>query len=323
MTFDVFTLGESMVRFTPPGYTRLEEAGQLEMRIGGTESNVAIALCRLGLRVAWASRLPRNPLGEFVVRRIRSFGVDVSQVCWAEGERMGLYFIEPGAPPRSSLVLYDRANSAASRMRPEDFDWSILDQARHLHLTGITPAVGDAARATVAHALREARARGRTVSFDVNYRARLWSPEAAAETLTPLLADLDLLVCTREDASIVFGVDGEPEAVARGLGERTAAPWIAVTLGGEGAFLWNRAPGAAAEFSRAEALPLYAVDRVGAGDAFDAGLLWGWLRGEPERGLQYGMVMAALKHTIPGDEFVSSLAEVEAVIRSGHRDIQR
>ncbi|MBM3459053.1 MAG: sugar kinase, partial [Armatimonadetes bacterium] len=101
MKLDVFTLGETMVRFTPPGYQRLEEAAALEMRIGGTESNVAIALARLGMSVAWASRMPRNPLGEFVVRRIRSFGVDVSRVCWAEGERLGLYFIEPGAVPRS------------------------------------------------------------------------------------------------------------------------------------------------------------------------------------------------------------------------------
>src|SRR3989440_11829914 len=166
---DVFTLGETMLRFTPKGYTRLEEASELEVRIGGTESNVAIALARLGLRAAWASRLPRNPLGELTARRILSFGVDVSHVRWVDGARMGLYFIEPGAPPRSSLVLYDRARSAASEMEPEDFDWGLLDHTRHLHLTGITPALSESAAATAARAIREARARGRSISFDVNY----------------------------------------------------------------------------------------------------------------------------------------------------------
>src|SRR5687767_5608018 len=157
--YDVFTFGETMIRYTPKGFTRLEEAAELEVRIGGSESNVAIALARLGLSVAWASRLPRNPLGELVARRIRSFGVDISQVCWVDGERMGLYFIEPGAAPRSGVILYDRAASAASAMIPDTFDSSVLDRTRHLHLTGITPALSDSARATVSRAIAEARAR--------------------------------------------------------------------------------------------------------------------------------------------------------------------
>src|SRR5579883_2435974 len=119
LDYDVFTLGETMVRFTPKGFIRLEEASELELRVGGTESNVAVALARLGLRVAWASKLPQNPLGELTARRIRSFGVDVSHVHWTPNARMGLYFIEPGAAPRTSLVLYDRANSAASTMAPD------------------------------------------------------------------------------------------------------------------------------------------------------------------------------------------------------------
>ncbi|HEU4753425.1 MAG TPA: sugar kinase [Armatimonadota bacterium] len=317
-SWDVFTLGETMIRFTPKGFTRLEEASELEMRIGGSESNVAIALARLGLSVAWASRLPRNPLGELTARRIRSFGVDVSQVSWAEGGRMGLYFIEPGAAPRTSLVLYDRAGSAASEMSPEDFDWSALDRARHVHLTGITPALSASARETTATAIREARGRGRTVSFDVNYRARLWSCGECRGALLPLVRDVDLLISTLADALQVFGLEGSPEAVAAGLGEITGAGLIALTLGAEGALLWDRA-----EYYRVEPHPVHAVDRVGAGDAFDAGLLWGFLQGEPRRGLRYGMAMAAIKHTIPGDEFISSLEEIEALLDAGHRDIQR
>jgi 2-dehydro-3-deoxygluconokinase len=316
--FDVFTLGETMIRFTPRGFTRLEEAAELEVRIGGSESNVAIALTRLGLRAAWASKLPMNPLGELVGRRIRSFGVDVSGVRWVEGGRMGLYFIEPGAAPRTSLVVYDRAHSAASTMAPDDFDWTVLDRARHVHLTGITPALSRGAGSTTARAMAEAKARGRTISFDVNYRARLWLPEAAREALLPLIRDVDLLICPLADALQVFGLDGAPEQVAHGLGELTGAPLISLTLGAQGALLWDRS-----EFHRAEAFPVQVVDRVGAGDAFDAGLLWGFLQGDAPRGLLCGMAMAAIKHTMPGDEFISSLDEVEALLEAGHRDIQR
>jgi 2-dehydro-3-deoxygluconokinase len=318
LAYDVLTLGETMVRFTPRGYGRLEECAEMEVRVGGSESNVAIALARLGLRTAWASKLPLSALGVLAARRIASFGVDVSNVRWVDDARMGLYFIEPAPPPRASTVLYDRAHSAASTMTPADFDWTMLDRARHLHVTGITPTLSGTALETVARAMEEAKRRGRTVSLDVNYRARLWPAELARETLAPLLADVDLLICPLGDALQVFGLDGTPEAVAEQMGGLTRAPLIALTLGGDGALLWDRA-----QHHRAAPFPVTAVDRVGAGDAFDAGLLWGFLQGDAPKGLVYGMAMAALKHTIPGDEFISSLAEVEALLDVGHRDIQR
>lgn len=309
-----------MVRFTPQSFERLEEAGELEMRVGGSESNVVVALSRLGLRTAWTSKLPLNALGSLVARRIASFGVDTSGVRWVENGRVGLYFIEPATAPRSSMVLYDRAHSAASTMTPDDFDWSQLDRCRHVHLSGITPALSATAGETTARCIREARTRGRTISFDVNYRARLWSADAARESLEPLIRDVDLLICPLADAASVFGVQGSPEQVARGMGERTNARFISLTLGGEGALLWDRQED---RCHRAAPFPVQAVDRVGAGDAFDAGLIWGFLRDDPFGGLVYGMAMAAIKHTIPGDEFVSSLAEVETLLEAGHRDIQR
>jgi 2-dehydro-3-deoxygluconokinase len=318
MSYDIFTLGETMVRFTPKGFTRLEESAELEMRIGGSESNVAVALSRMGVPTAWASKLPRNPLGQMVARRISSFGVDVSHVSWTDTGRVGLYFIEPGAAPRSSLVLYDRAHSAASTMAPDDFDWSALDEARHLHLTGITPSLSPTTADTVAVAIREARTRGKTVSFDVNYRARLWAAELARETLTPLIQGMDLLICPLADAQQVFCLSGSEEKIARDLAELSHASQVALTLGGGGAILWD-----GKDTHRAEAFLVQAIDRVGAGDAFDAGLLWGFLMGDTPKGLRYGMAMAAIKHTIPGDEFVSSREEVEALLTSGHRDIQR
>lgn len=316
--FDVFTLGETMVRFTPKGFTRLEEAAELELRVGGSESNVAVALARLGMKVSWASKLPNNALGHQVTRRLRSFGIDVSGVQWTDDGRMGLYFIEPGAAPRSSTVLYDRAHSSASLMTPGDFDWSIIDQAKHVHLTGITPALSASALETTQRCMAEARQRGRTISFDVNYRGRLWAVEPAREALLPLIRDVDLLICPLADASQVFGINGTPEETAQGMGKLSQAPLIALTLGAGGALLWDRQG-----FHRAEPFQVTAIDRVGAGDAFDAGLLWGYLRGNAAQGLAYGMAMAAIKHTMPGDEFISSLAEIETLLQSGHRDIQR
>jgi 2-dehydro-3-deoxygluconokinase len=316
--YDVVTLGETMVRLSPPAHTRLEEATTLECRTGGSESNVAVALARLGLRVAWLSRLPENALGSLIERRLKSLGVDTSHVLWAPGARVGVYFIEPGAAPRPTRVLYDRAGSAASEMIPEAVPWEVVRRARHLHLSGITPALSASCRAVTARAIQEAKAAGATVSLDVNYRARLWSPEEAAAALAELVSSVDLLISTAADLQLLFQLTGEPEAVARAARERFRAPAVVVTLGGAGCGVAD-----AEGFLHVPCYPAVEVDRVGAGDAFDAGLLFGYLRGELRAGLTYGMAMAALKHSIPGDEFIGSLAEVEELIDSGRRDIHR
>jgi 2-dehydro-3-deoxygluconokinase len=315
---DVWTLGETMLRFTPRGYTRLEDAGELEVRTGGSESNVAVALARLGCRAAWVSKLPRNPLGMLIARRLRGYGVDLEHVVWSEGGRAGLYFIEPGSPPRPGQVLYDRARSAASTLAPEEVDWSVLDRVRHVHLTGITPALGESCAATTARALAEARARGCSVSFDVNYRARLWGHAAARVALAPLVAGLDLLICTEVDARLVFQLSGGYQELLRGLAAMSQAKVVALTLGSNGAVLYD-----GGSYLQASAFELAVVDRVGAGDAFDAGLIWGFLQGDLQLGLNYGTAMAALKHSIPGDEFSGSRDEVEALLESCSQEIQR
>jgi 2-dehydro-3-deoxygluconokinase len=314
---EVLTLGETMVRLVPKGFTRLEEAQELECRTGGSESNVAVALARLGLRAAWISKLPANPLGVMIERRIRSFGVDTSGVLWEEDGRAGVYFIEPAAAPRRARVLYDRAHSSASRMRPEEIDWSILDSVRHVHLTGITPALSDSCRSTVARALVEAKARGCSTSFDVNYRARLWSADAACEALEPLLAHVDLLITPLADAQLLWGLPADGEIAAAALRERFGAKVVAVTLGAEGALCHDGQVRSAASF------PVREVDRVGAGDAFDAGLLFGFLQSDLDQGIAYGMAMAGLKHSIPGDEFVATREEVESLLAGASLEIHR
>jgi len=317
-SFDVFTFGETMIRFAPRGYERIEDCVSFDIKVGGTESNMAVAMTRIGMRVSWATKLPRHPLGMLALRHVRGFGVDTRHVCWSDTARMGIFFLEPAVTPRQARIIYDRAGSAASTMTPDDFDWALLDDVRHLHVTGITPSLSETCAATVERAIAEATHRGRTISFDVNYRSRLWSPEQAAATITPWLEGIDLLITTGEDARALWGVRGAPRDEARALRDRVGAMRVVVTLGGEGALLWD-----GDAFLEAAGLPLQAVDRVGAGDAFDAGLIWGFLQDDLPKGMRYGMAMAALKHTIPGDEMVASLDEVEAAMHLGERDIHR
>src|SRR5437763_319345 len=317
-THDVWTMGETMVRFTPRGYTRLEDAHELEVRTGGAESNIAVALARLGLRVAWVSKLPRGPLGSLIARRIRSHGVDVDHVVWTDHGRAGLYFIEPGAAPRPTRVIYDRAASAASTLEPSDLDWKVLDSVRHVHLTGITPALSDSCRRTVDRALAEARQRNCTISFDVNFRGRLWGPAEARVALAPLVARVDLLICTEADARLVFQLAGGYQELLRGLAAMCHARAVALTLGSNGAGVYD-----GTRHLQPSAFEVSVVDRVGAGDAFGAGLLWGCLQDDLQLGLNYGMAMAALKHSIPGDEFSATREEVETLIESTALEIQR
>jgi 2-dehydro-3-deoxygluconokinase len=316
--YDVVTLGETMIRLSPPGHRRLEEAETLECRIGGSESNVAVALARLGLRTAWLSKLPENPLGRLIDRRLRSLGVDVAHVVWISEGRAGVYFIEPGAPPRPTRVLYDRAGSAASTMTPAEMPWEVVRASRHLHLSGITPALSASCRAVAARAVSEARAAGATISLDVNYRSKLWSPAEAAAALAELIPSVDLLITTAVDAALLFDLTGAPDALARSLHDRFGVPVAVVTLGAEGVTACD-----ADGCHHVSCFPATEVDRVGAGDAFDAGLIYGYLQGDLPKGLSYGMAMAAIKHSLPGDEFVSSLAEVEELVAVGRRDIHR
>ena len=318
---DVVTFGETMWRLSPPGHARLEEAVSLDVRIGGAESNTAVALTRLGLRAAWWSKLPANPLGRRIENEIRRWGVDTSGVLWEEAPsaRAGVYFLDFGAAPRGIDVYYDRAGSAASTIAPEDVNAETIARARLLHLTGITPALSPSCAQATARALALARQAGIAVSFDVNYRARLWTPEAAQRVLEPLLAQVDVLLCPLRDAAAVFHLTGEGPEVARQLRARFHAGTVVVTVAEEGAVACDD------QGDRSVAsLPVGSiVDRVGAGDAFCAGVLMGFLQGDLALGLEYGVAMAALKHTMPGDLLLSTRAEIDAARVRSASSIQR
>jgi len=309
---DVLTFGETMLRLSPPGRLRLAQAASFDVWVAGSESNVAAALCAMGLSATWVSRLPDNPPGRKIEAALRAVGIDVSHVVWTPAdERVGLFYAEPAAEPRSGSVVYDRAHSAASSLSPADLPDALFDTHRHLHVSGITPALSPTCAAAVADAIARAKARGRTVSLDINYRAKLWPPDAAAGALAPLLGQVDVLFCARDDAARLFGLTGDDACRASGLRARFGVPVSVLTAGASGAV------GCDSEGCRAvSAVPVEAtVERIGSGDAFAGGFLAEYLSGASlEAALRMGAAAGALKRTILGDMLVATRAEVEAVL---------
>lgn len=315
--WDLLTIGEAMIRLTPPSNQRLEQAESLRIYVGGCEANVAVGVSRLGMRAAWMGRLPRGPLGQRVVGELAAVGVDTTTTIWADQGRVGVYYLEVAGAPRGSRVVYDRADSAASQLSPDDIDWGVLDHTRHLHLSGITVALSASCASVVQRALEEARRRGVSTSFDLNYRSKLWSPEEARVALEPLL-DVDLLFCTRDDAVLIFGLSGEPRDTVEHLRRRSGARLVALTLGGDGAIASS---GDRTWVGRS--FKVDTVDRVGAGDAYAAGFLVGFLLGDIDRAVAFGGAMAAWKHSEPGDFCYAERADIERLLANEGWEIRR
>lgn len=315
---DVVTVGEAMIRFGSRQGVRLEQATDLTVGIGGAESNVAIALSRMGVSTGWVSKLVSNSFGLRIDGELRWHGVDTSRVIWTKDGRVGTIFVEPGSKPRPSQILYDRANSVASNLTFDELDLDYVLAARHIHLTGITMALSSGCSDMVTKIARAAKEAGRTVSFDVNYRQKLWTTEEAFKATDPLLGSISVLITTLEDAERVLGLSGDPESVCLKMQELYGCPWIIVTLGGDGAI--GLAEG---EFLRVPGYELDAIDRVGAGDAFAAGAIYGFLHNSLETALRHGTALAALKHTILGDVSCLTKSDVELLLARGPQDIQR
>ena len=298
-----------MLRLSVRPGDRIEDAPAFEVHVGGSEANVAYAAARVGVRAAWTSVLPDNPLGRRVATTLAAGGVDTSLVRWADGGRLGLFFVELGAAPRPISVTYDRAASTMALASTSDFDWPSVVDTRVLHVSGITLALSASCRELAKHAMQEARRAGATVTFDVNYRQKLWDRKAAAAAVRDVASLIDVLICTQEDARDLFGVNGAPD-----LGVET----VVLTLGAEGAV----AARAGVSIER-RGHSVETVDRVGAGDAFVAGLVWGLLDGSLELGLERGLAMSALKMTLHGDLFRLSAADVIALLASEGREVGR
>ena len=336
---DLVTFGEAMVRLTPPAFQRLEQAHSFDAYVGGGELNVAVAAARLGIASRWVSRLPDNPLGRMIANRAREQGVD-AHIEWTADDRAGLYFAELGAAPRASNVLYDRAASAISRVTPGSIDWpSVFGGARWFHVSGITPALSESAAKVTAESLVAAKKAGLTVSYDLNYRSKLWSVDEARAVQEPLMEHVDILVTTEEDSQVVFGVGAEAKGsyehvdaesyvhVARALEKRFKLRAVAITLRENPLVLvnnWSAIVAAEGKIHRAPRYEVEVVDRIGAGDAFSAGLIVsrlekrGW-----EDAVRFATATSALKHSIPGDFCLVTRGEVEQLLRGASLRVAR
>jgi 2-dehydro-3-deoxygluconokinase len=298
--YDLLTLGETLLRLSPPGAQRLDQARLFEVGVGGSELNVGCLLARLGRRVVWVSRLPVGPLGRIVDGEARRHGVDTSWVRWIPDARLGLMFYEQGPMPRTSRVIYDRRHSAASELGFEDAPWEALIQASNwLHLSGITPALGPSCRALILQVAALAAAAGKPVSYDLNYRATLTSPAEARAVFEAVAPYLHLLLLAERDAQLVLGFAEAGAALAEGIARRYGVPRVALTRPPDA-----EPPTMLLTDGELRHAPRYAVDiidRIGAGDSFAAGLIFGLLNGDPDLAIGLGAFAAAMGLATPGD----------------------
>jgi 2-dehydro-3-deoxygluconokinase len=307
---DLVTLGETMVTFCPEQPGPLRHAERFLRGVGGAESNVAIGLCRLGHAAQWIGVVGDDPFGDLILATLRGEGVDVSAVRRHPGAPTGLLFKER-RPGGDSAVYYHRAGSAGSRLGPADVP--DLGRARLLHLTGITPALSDSCREAVRVAVGRARGAGALISFDPNYRARLWTPDAARAALLPILPACDVLLLSQGEGELLFG-SPEPAAIAREARAR-GCRHVAVRCGGEGAWAFAaEGPGTWVPAHRVTPL-----EPTGAGDAFDAGFLAGLLEGRDDAEcVRMGNVCGALATTALGDwEGVPDRATLARLLAGG------
>jgi 2-dehydro-3-deoxygluconokinase len=324
--YDVVTLGETMLRFTPPGGLRIEQAREFQVHVGGSESNTAVGLARLGNRVTWLSRLPRSPLGEIIRGELERYGVDTSHVVWSDSDRLGLYFLEAASAPRASQVIYDRRDSAMAAMRPDELPLVLFTpgSAKLFHTTGITLAISESARATALTAAQLAKQAGMLVSCDVNYRAKLWSPDEAAVECHALLQQCDLIFIAERDVRGLYVREPglSPEKVLQAFAARYPQAVCVMTCGRIGSraqsgnMQWEQGIFASSE-----------IGRLGGGDAFAAGFITHWLstHGQDCRGaLLWGAAASAIKYSLTGDLPLLTRAEVELLVATGgDHELQR
>src|SRR5262245_36125450 len=323
-----------MLRLSPPGLERFFQSPTLSAAFGGGEANVAVSLAHFGLESVYVTALPDHAIGEAAVHALRAEGVRTDRIV-RSGSRVGIYFAETGASQRASTVIYDRADSAIAELSADAIDWSaVMSGAAWFHVTGITPALGSPSADATARAIRAARAAGARVSFDLNYRRKLWTEAEAQRVVGPLLRDVDLVIANEEDLQSVLGIQVANTDVAAGrlavdefrqAAERVTKDFgprmVAITLresisasdNGWSALLWDADAGALLTSQRYE---IRVVDRIGGGDSFAAGLIYGLISGRaPADALRFAVAASALKHSIPGDFNRVSVAEVDRLAR--------
>lgn len=341
MSKKVVTLGEIMLRLSTPDFKRFVQADSFDVTYGGGEANVAAALCNYGLLGTFVTKVPDNPIGQSAINHLRRYGVDTQYIARG-GERLGIYFLETGASMRASQVVYDRAGASIAAVKPEEFDWDkILDGAAWFHTTGITPALSDSAALLAETALKAARTRGITTSIDLNYRKKLWSVEKAREVMSKLCQYVDVCIGNEEDADTTLGFKAAHTDVTKGelnldgykdvfkqMKEKFGFKFIASSLRESHSASdngWSALVYDGNEFYHTKQYNVRIVDRVGSGDSFASGLIFGLVTGMPMNdAAEFGVAASALKHTIPGDLNHATLKEVKELVKGdGSGRVQR
>lgn len=337
----VVTFGEIMLRLSPAGYLRFVQADSFNAVYGGGEANVCISLANYGVDTAFVTKVPDNPIGQAAINELRKYGVNTSHIIRG-GERLGIYFAEKGASQRPSKVVYDRANSAISQAVSTEFDWeNIFTGAQWFHVTGITPALSDKTAQATIDAVRTAKRLGLTVSCDLNFRKNLWSPQKAQEVMTKVVADVDICIGNEEDAEKVFGIKATKSDVTKGtlnidgykqvadeLVKRFGFKKVAITLRGSisasdntwAAMLYN-----GQEYLLSKSYNVHIVDRVGGGDSFAGGLIYGLINNYSDKdALEFAVAASCLKHSIEGDANHVTVSEVQNLMNGdGSGRVQR
>jgi 2-dehydro-3-deoxygluconokinase len=337
----VVTLGEIMLRLSTPDFKRFVQADSFDITYGGGEANVSAALCNYGLNGTFVTKVPNNPIGQSAINHLRRYGVD-TQFIARGGDRLGIYFLETGASMRASQVVYDRAGASIADVDASEFDFDkILDGASWFHTTGITPALSDKAAALTLAALKAAKAKGITTSIDLNFRKKLWTKEKARAVMTGICEYVDVCIGNEEDADLCLGFQAANTDVTKGelnlegfkdvfqqMKEKFGFKFIASSLreshsasdNGWSALVYN-----GTDFYHTKQYEVRIVDRVGSGDSFASGLIYGLVTGMPmAEAAEFGVAASALKHTIPGDLNHATLSDVKDLMKGdGSGRVQR
>ena len=341
MSKKVVTLGEVMLRLSSPGHLRFVQSDSFDVTYGGGEANVAAALCNYGLNGTFVSKVPNNAIGQSAINHLRRYGVDTQFVARG-GDRLGIYFLETGASMRASQVIYDRAGASISEVDASEFDFDkIFEGASWFHTTGITPALSDKAAALTLAALKAAKAKGITTSIDLNFRKKLWTKEKAREVMTGLCEFVDVCIGNEEDADLCLGFKAANTDVTKGelnldgfkdvfmqMKAKFGFKFIASSLRESHSASdngWSALVYDGTEFYHSKQYNVRIVDRVGSGDSFASGLIYGLVTGMPTaEAAEFGVAASAIKHTIPGDLNHATLSDVKELMKGdGSGRVQR
>lgn len=332
MSKKVVTLGEIMLRLSTPDFKRFVQSDTFDVTYGGGEANVSAALCNYGLNGTFVTKVPDNAIGQSAINHLRRYGVDTQHIARG-GQRLGIYFLETGASMRASQVVYDRAGAAIADVEVSEFDFDkIFEGADWFHTTGITPALSDKAAALTEAALKAAKAKGITTSIDLNYRKKLWSKDKAREVMSRLCRYVDVCIGNEEDADTTLGFTSKGTDVTKGelnldgykdvfqqMKAKFGFKYIASTLRESHSASdngWSALVYDGREFYHTRQYEVRIVDRVGSGDSFASGFIYGLVTGMnlPDSA-EFGVAASALKHTIPGDLNHATLSEVKDLMK--------